>query len=309
MRIKPGEKQMKYLLLPFVLVIAGMAICPAQETISPDVGNVLMQAHAFSAQGKTEKAIEILDDALSRFKAKSFDRYSLLNLKSELLSKLSRDQEAIAVCVEKANIVTSPRQALLVAGAYIKLNEMDSALEWLETSVKRGLLSYAIFSDELYAPLRGDKRFSRLVEAIKKNNGIGRPARPFHGQTVDGKEVSLDLFKGKVLLIDFWATWCPPCMKQMPFLKQYYNELHAGNFEIVSVALETDIDKLKIFLQTNAMAWPNMANEKGQYDALAAIYGVKNIPASFLIDKKGILRHMNLAENDLRNAIIELAKE
>jgi thiol-disulfide isomerase/thioredoxin len=300
---------MKYLLLSLVLVIAGISICPAQETISPDVGNILMRAHANSDQGKLKNAIEILNNALSRYKDKSFDRYSLLNYKFELLSKLSRYQEAIVVCVEKANIVTSPRQALIVAGAYIKLNKLEPALDWLETSVNRGLLSYTIFNDEMYDPLRGNKRFTLLVEAIKKINGMGQPAKPFLSQTIYGQEVSLGLFKGKVLLIDFWATWCPPCMKQMPILKKFYNELKVENFEIVSVALETDIDKLKEFLQSNAIDWLNIANDKGQYDAMAATYGVKNIPASFLIDKKGILRHMNLTGNDLRNVIIELTEE
>jgi thiol-disulfide isomerase/thioredoxin len=121
--------------------------------------------------------------------------------------------------------------------------------------------------------------------------------------------VSLSGLRGKVVLIDFWATWCPPCLKQLPFIKKYYNEFKDMNFAVVGAAEETDIGKLNAFLQTNDIAWPTIANDAGRYDELAALYAVKNIPASFLIDKKGILRHVNLTENELRNAIVELINE
>jgi peroxiredoxin len=300
---------MKRAVLAIVLIVASMSLCLAEEDVSPDVSNLLSQARLYSDQGKAEEAITCLDGALTRYKVKSFDRYALLNYKFELLTNLSRFREANAVCVEKANIVTSPRQALLVADSYIGLNESEHALDWLEKSVDRGLLSYTIFADAKYDPLRGNKRFAPLVEIIKKKNGIGLPARSFSCSTILGKKVSTDMFRGKVLLVDFWATWCPPCMKQMPFIKKYYNEFKEKNFMVIGVAEEAKMGKLKEYLQANAVDWPMVANDQGKFDELAALYGVKNIPASFLIDKRGVLRHVNLAEDDLRNAILALTDE
>ncbi len=300
---------MKHVLLAIVLIVAGISACPAQEEVGPDVERVLAHASRLSDQGKAEDAIHSLDDALSRNKDKTFDRYALLNYKFELLTSLNRFQEALDVGVEKATIVTSPRQALLVAEAYIKLNEFEHALDWLEISVNRGLLSYTLLNDGIYDPLRDNKRFIPLIETIKKKNGIGQPAKSFSCSTICSKKISNDMFKGKVLLIDFWATWCPPCMKQMPNIKKCYNEFKDRNFEIIGIAEETNLKNLKKYLQINDIDWPNVANDNGKFDELAANYGVKNIPASFLIDKQGVLRHVNLTENDLRKAINELLNE
>lgn len=300
---------MKLALLAVMLAVACISVCPAQEEISADVGKVLAQARLYSEQGKATDAVQFLNDALTRHPGKSFDRYALLNYKFELLTKLSRPLEALAVGVEKANIVTSPRQALLVADAYIKLNDWEHALDWLETSVQRGLLSYSLFNDGKYDPLRGHKRFMPLIEIIKKNNGIGQPANSFSASTTDHGRISSALFMGRVLLIDFWASWCPPCRAQLPHMKKIYNEFKGKSFEIIGVAEDTDAKKLKEYLRINGIDWPNVANENGKFAELAARYGVKNIPASFVIDKQGVLRHVNLAGDDLGKALLELINE
>jgi len=246
---------------------------------------------------------------LLKFKDKTYDRYALLTVKFELLSGLSKHREALEAASEKANIVTSPRQALNVAQTYIKIGDFEHALEWLEASVNRGLQSYAIFEDDTYKPLQDNTRFRNLVETVKKRNGLGLPAKPFLGKTILGQEVSLDGYKGKVLLLDFWATWCPPCLAEMPNLIKCYDEFKDRGFEIIGFAENANDDTLKKYLTKNRITWPIVSKDSDHYEAVVLSYAIKNIPGSFLIDKTGILRHVNLTGNNLRNAIDQLIKE
>lgn len=313
---------MKNALFIFILIQLSSTICLAQEAVKPKIEgarlkeevsteavSILRQAHKFEDQGKTGDALNTLIEALLKFKDPTFDRYSLLNYKFELLSSLSNIKEALDVAIEKANIVISPRQALNVAKLYLAKNDLKNALEWLEASVQRGLQSYTIFDEDIYKPLADNDRFRAIVETIKKKNGLGLPAQAFATKTINGIDVSLDKYKGKVLLLDFWATWCPPCVAEMPNMKKCYDEYKNMGYEIIGFASEDIADALKDFLPKNSIEWPIVANNNNNYQTVAQIYKVSNIPASFLIDKKGILRFVNLTGEKLRKAIEELMHE
>jgi len=306
----------------FALILAATAIsCVAQEAASPQVGVALKEEttpeasaildHALRLKdrGKIEDAFKTLNDALLKYKDKTYDRYALLTVKFELLSGLSRYKDALEAAVEKANIVTSPRQALNVAQTYLKIGDSEHALEWLEAGVNRGLQSYSIFEDDAYKPLRDNPRFQTLIETVKRRNGLGLPAKPFLSQTISGQDVSLDKYKGKVLLLDFWATWCPPCLAEMPNLIRCYNEFKDQGFEIIGFAENDNDDALKSYLRKNSIPWPIVSKDCDHYEAVVLSYAIKNIPASFLIDRTGLLRHVNLTGNDLRDAVGRLLKE
>jgi len=312
---------MQRIALVALIVFAATTLCVAQEPANPQVGVVLKEettpqvsailerASSLKDQGKIDEAFKAVNDALLKYKDKTYDRYALLTLKYELLSSQSKHKEALEVAVEKANIVTSPRQALNVAQGYLREGDPEHALEWLEASVNRGLQSYTIFEEDIYKPLQDNPRFQSLAETVKKRNGLGLPARPFLGRTISGREVSLEKYKGKILLLDFWATWCPPCLEEMPNLIRCYDEFKQKGFEIVGFAEDGNNDKLNRYLRKNSVTWPIVSKDDDHYEAIVASYGVKNIPASFLIDRTGILRHVNLTGDRLRNAIDRLIKE
>jgi thiol-disulfide isomerase/thioredoxin len=280
-----------------------------KEETGLEAGAVLARALGLKEQGKTDDALGLLNDALLKHKDKTYDRYALLTVKFELLSAMSRPREALEAAVEKANIVTSPRQALNVAQIYLRLGDRERSLEWLRASVERGLQSYAIFEDDAYGTLRPDPRFRALVDTVMKRNGIGLPAKSFEGSTIAGQDVSLGTFKGKVLLVDFWATWCPPCLAELPNLVKCYGEFRDKGFEIVGFAENDNDASFADFLRKNPIAWPLVAKGDERFEAAVRDYAVKNIPASFLVDKKGILRHVNLTGDALRDAIAQLLKE
>jgi peroxiredoxin len=304
-----------------LLISAATALCIAQEPpgpqlgpaleekTTPEVSAILERALSLKDAGRIEDALRTVDEALPKYPEKTFDRYALLTVKFELLSGQAKTHEALAAAIEKANIVTSPRQALNVARVFLKLGDAEHALVWLEASVNRGLQSYTIFEDDVYRPLQADPRFRSLADIVKKRNGLGQPAKPFLGRTTSGQEVSLEKYKGRVLLLDFWATWCGPCQAEMPNIVRCYNEFKDKGFEIIGFAEDEDNETLNKFLRKYYMTWPIVSKDDDHYEAVVESYAVKNIPASFLIDKQGVLRQVNLTGADLRRAVEQLIKE
>jgi thiol-disulfide isomerase/thioredoxin len=127
-------------------------------------------------------------------------------------------------------------------------------------------------------------------------------------KAVDDREVDISKLKGKVVLIDFWATWCGPCVAELPNVKKAYEELHDQGFEIVGVSFDEDCDTLTKFVAKNKMAWPQFCDGGGWKNAINKEFGINAIPAMYLVDKKGVLRDMNARDN-LADKVRALLKE
>jgi thiol-disulfide isomerase/thioredoxin len=134
--------------------------------------------------------------------------------------------------------------------------------------------------------------------------------------SLSGNQVNLDSLKGKVVLIDFWATWCSPCVRALPDLIATYKEYHDQGFEIIGINLDKDQAKLQQYLKDNEITWPQYFDGLGWSNKLAKRFGIRGIPHIVLIDKKGAV-HFNtnyakdkfpLHGEDLKNAVAELLK-
>lgn len=142
------------------------------------------------------------------------------------------------------------------------------------------------------------------------NEGEPAPTCP-SALSFDHKPLDLDAFRGKVILIDFWATWCPPCKKSMPFLNQLRNEKLQSNFEIIAVNVDEDSEEAKKYLESNPVDYPQFFDPKGQCPSL---FAVKAMPSSYLVDKSGTIRKVHLGFRDedqatLRERISALLSE
>jgi thiol-disulfide isomerase/thioredoxin len=119
-------------------------------------------------------------------------------------------------------------------------------------------------------------------------------------KAVDGREVDFAKMRGKVVLVDFWATWCGPCMAEVPNVVSAYKKLNDKGFEIVGISLDDDEGKLKQVVADKEMSWPHHFDGKGWQNELASKYGVNSIPEMWLVDKKGMVktytRDKNLTE-------------
>lgn len=126
---------------------------------------------------------------------------------------------------------------------------------------------------------------------------------------VDGRGVDLALMRGKVVLVDFWASWCGPCIAEMPNVVATYAKLKAKGFEVVGISLDEDKAKMEASAKEHAMTWPSYFDGLGWKNKISTKYGIDSIPATWLIDKKGMLRQTSLRGPALEEEVVKLLKE
>jgi len=125
-----------------------------------------------------------------------------------------------------------------------------------------------------------------------------------------GKPLSISGFKGKVVLVDFWDTWCGPCVAELPNVLKAYEKHHAAGFEIVGISLDSDRQKLETFIKQKNMTWPQFFDGQGWQNKLGQKYGVNSIPATYLLDGEGKIIGSNLRGEALEAAVAKaLAKK
>jgi thiol-disulfide isomerase/thioredoxin len=119
------------------------------------------------------------------------------------------------------------------------------------------------------------------------------------------QEVSLQSFKGKILLIDFWASWCAPCRKANQKLVKLYKEYPKDFFEIIGISLDTDRKKWLKAVEKDKISYIQLTDPRGFNARSAEIFGVEALPASFLFDKQGMLLAINPTESEIRSYLIQ----
>ena len=152
------------------------------------------------------------------------------------------------------------------------------------------------------------------LAAAKKSQdalAVGAPFPDFAEKDLDGKPISVAGFKGKVVLVDFWATWCVACRLELPNVIATYKKHHAEGFEIIGVNLDSDRDKLDAFLkQTDGMTWQQYFDGQSWSNKLAVKYGVERLPFSVLVGPDGKIIGKSLLDEALENAVAtSLAKK
>jgi thiol-disulfide isomerase/thioredoxin len=133
---------------------------------------------------------------------------------------------------------------------------------------------------------------------------VGKPL-DIKFKAVDGREVDLSKLKGKVVLIDFWATWCPPCVKEVPNVVAAYKKYHDKGFEIVGISFDQDKGALTKFVGAQKMTWPQYFDGKGWGNDYGKKYGINSIPRMWLVGKDGNLADLN-ARGSLEDKVAKL---
>jgi thiol-disulfide isomerase/thioredoxin len=142
---------------------------------------------------------------------------------------------------------------------------------------------------------------------LRKLDALGKPL-DIKFTALDGREVDVSKLKGKVVLIDFWATWCGPCVAEVPNVKKAYEKLHPKGFEIVGISFDDDKEKLQKFVSREQMPWPQFFDGEGWGNKFGQRYGINGIPTMWLVDKQGNLREMN-ARDGLEAKVEKLLAE
>ena len=188
-----------------------------------------------------------------------------------------------------------------LAEAYKQIGKIDDA----EAEYKLLLSSYGNVDQRLTSMVQQNLSMMETERKMK----VGSPPVEFAVTSITGEKLSPDKYKGKVLLLDFWATWCVPCRQEMPNVVKVYDRYKDKGFEIVGISLDRDRASFDKYIDANNMAWPQFYDGKFWQNEVATLYGVKSIPATYLIDKKGNIRYKSLRGGQLETAVKELLAE
>lgn len=138
---------------------------------------------------------------------------------------------------------------------------------------------------------------------------IGKKTISFSLQDPYDNSVALESYKGKYVLVDFWASWCGPCREEHPFLIEMYNIYQPLGFEILSVSIDTRVENWKKAIKEDELLWRNVLDLKDGKNVIAPQYGIKAIPTNFLLDKNGALIARDLRGEDLSEKLKEIFKQ
>ena len=139
---------------------------------------------------------------------------------------------------------------------------------------------------------------------------VGNKYIDFKLSGIQGNNVAVSDYvaKNKYTLVDFWASWCPPCRAEMPTIVKAYADFHSQGFEVVGVSLDNNRDSWVISIEQLGMTWPQMSDLKGWKCAGAELYYIRSIPANILVDQQGIIVAKDLRGEGLLSKLAELMK-
>ncbi len=260
------------------------------------------------------------------------DRDSLTGQKTDLRALASDCREIadskaapMGTRAEAAYLVVETRAGVMAqSGDSSQLSALDADVNWLveQFPTSRQALQAKLVRLDAYEKLAPNKAEALLKEmTADRDPRLAREAqrrlaakelvkKPLELKftAVDGKEVDLKKLRGKVVLVDFWATWCGPCRVEIPNVVNTYKKHHDKGFEIIGISLDSDKDKLLAYTRQQDMTWPQYFDGRVWDNEISSRFGITGIPTMWLVDKKGYIRTME-ARADLEGQVAKLLAE
>jgi len=233
----------------------------------------------------------------------------LVELVGKVRAKISEDKSSEAELADELKMFDT----ILTQHAGEKTDEVAEVL-FMKAMLYKQILGQPSKAVEILKKVQEDyptTKFKQIAQdavvSIEMENrlALGATFPEFDVKDLDGKPLTVKGYKGKVVLVDFWATWCGPCVNELPNVLSTYEKFHGKGFEIIGISLDKDEDRLKEFIKNKNMPWRQYFDGKGWQNKLAAQFGVQSIPATFLLDGES-----KIVAKDLRGSALgtEVAK-
>lgn len=285
---------------------------PSEIILEPGNINILVDSTSITNEGGT-----VFNDSLKNYNMAIESLWKKSEKQEEGLQNLIKEgkvtSDVAATYIQQSKDITD--EAQLLTYNFIKLLITNAAGEYFFSN-KSYLLSPTqikeLFSQtsESFKALERPRNIVARADA-REVTSEGKKFVDVKGLSLDGKEVALSDFagKGNVVLVDFWASWCGPCVRSMPDLVSLYKEYKGKGFEIVGISLDSDKAAWQGATKRLGVVWPQLSNLKGWSEDAALAYGVNSIPHTLLLDKDGNILLRGVDANLLKYKIEELLQK
>lgn len=295
-----------------VLSTGGMNGLPLfVENTSIQIGGELVNPDVSGSESHDElKKIQ----RLSSERNAVMDKFSALRLEYE---KAAMNKDTAAIQEMRARF-----EELGTAYQETEKDYIERLKAYLKTQLPGYVTPYAILSSfnepdpgeflPVYKKFPEEVKQSTWAKVLKEKldassaTAIGEKAPEITGENPEGKEISLSGMKGKLTLIDFWASWCGPCRQENPNVVKLYEAYHPKGFNILGVSLDKDAESWKKAIADDQLEWEHVSDLKGWNSELSAPYSVRAIPFTVLIDENGTIIAKNLRGRALEEKVAEI---
>jgi peroxiredoxin len=257
--------------------------------------------------------IEKRDSVEESFKSQEAE-YDSVMVKYKAAKKAGNDAEAKSYYDQMAKIEEVPEAAIREYNLNFIKNHPSSYVApvvlWNELAWGMDAPEMEPLVNGFDTTIRNSEYIARLKDRIEvlKKVAVGSPAPDFTMNDTLGNPHALSSYYGKVLLVDFWASWCGPCRRENPNIVAVYKQFHKKGFDILGVSFDKNKASWTKAILDDKLTWNHVSDLQGWGNAAGKLYGIRSIPSNMLLDEKGTIIAKNLMGEDLTNKLKELLK-